>query len=233
MGARILALTALAMVAFAANSVIGRLGLIEGGIGAGSFAAIRLVSGGIVLALLAGPANTVRAGSWTGGIALLSYAAFFSYAYLSLPAGTGALLLFAVVQVTMVGAGILSGERLSAVQWTGLIAAFAGLVWLVSPGLQAPPLLGALAMGVAGIGWGVYSLLGRSGGDPTANTAGNFVRASLLALVLLPPALLLAPEPAPHLTGIALAVLSGAVTSGLGYAVWYTALKGLSATQAG
>ncbi|MEM9668977.1 MAG: DMT family transporter [Pseudomonadota bacterium] len=230
----IFALTALAMVAFAANSVLGRLGLVDGGIGPGSFAAIRLVSGALLLCLLAGLGKSISAGTWSGAASLFIYAAFFSYAYLQLDAGMGALILFAIVQITMVGSGLASGERLSGLQWTGFLMAVGGLVWLLSPGLAAPPLAGALAMAVAGIGWGVYSLLGRGSTiDPTARTAGNFARASLIALLLLPAALFVAGEPEPATYGVILAILSGAVTSGLGYAIWYTALKGLSATRAG
>lgn len=232
---RIIALTSLAMIAFAANSVLGRLGLISADIGAGSFALIRLVSGAVVLALIAGPATTLKAGSWVGGATLFIYAAFFSYAYLQLSAGTGALLLFAIVQITMVGAGLISGERFTGLQWTGLIGALAGLGWLLSPGLAAPPLSGAIAMVTAGIGWGLYSLLGRTASfAPTQMTAGNFLRASLIALPLLLPFILwLAPEQSPGHAGVFWAVLSGAITSGLGYVIWYMALKSLSATRAG
>lgn len=229
------ALTGLAMTAFAANSVLGRLGLVEGDIGAGSFALIRLLAGALVLALLAGPKNAVTAGSWAGGAALFIYAAFFSYAYLALPAGTGALILFAVVQITMIGAGFLAGERFTIWQWLGFTGALGALIWLLSPGLQAPPLLASLAMALAGIGWGMYSLIGRSAAaPPTQNTAGNFLRAALIgAVLLLPLVLAVRPEQIPAPTGILLAILSGAVTSGLGYAIWYMALKSLSATHAG
>ncbi|MEM8634249.1 MAG: DMT family transporter [Pseudomonadota bacterium] len=231
---RIVGLTGLAMVAFAANSVLGRLGLVDGGIGPGSFAAIRLVSGAILLCFIAGVRASASEGTWSGAISLLVYAAFFSYAYLELGAGMGALILFAVVQITMVGAGLVSGERLSFLQWTGLLSAMAGLIWLLSPGLTAPPFEGAVAMAIAGIGWGAYSLLGRAvSADPTARTAGNFARASLVGLVLLPGALMIMGEPTPATYGITLAIISGAITSGLGYAIWYAALPGLSAATAG
>ena len=223
------------MVAFAANSVLGRMGLLGGDIGAGSFALVRLVSGALVLGLIAGLSTARTAGSWRGGLALFIYAAFFSYAYLELAAGTGALLLFAMVQITMVGAGLFAGERFTWLQWVGLIAALFALVWLLSPGLEAPPLLGALAMLLAGVGWGIYSLIGRtSPTDSTATTAGNFLRASLIGIALLTPFMIwIIPEPLPGRRGVFLAILSGAVTSGLGYAIWYMALKGLSATKAG
>lgn len=227
------------MVAFAANSVLGRLGLIEGDIDAGLFAVIRLFSGAIMLTLIVAIRRQTPSGTWRGGLALLTYAAFFSYAYIALPAGTGAVILFAVVQITMLGYGLYRGERLGAVQWAGVAIAMAALVWLVSPGLGAPHPIGALAMAIAGIGWGVYSLLGRLAGDPTRMTAGNFIRAAIIAL----PLFLMSPifsAISPLFTasqtvgtyGVVLAIISGAVTSGLGYAVWYTALKDLTATRA-
>jgi drug/metabolite transporter (DMT)-like permease len=228
-------LTALTMVAFAANSVLGRQGLLGGDIGAGSFALIRLLSGALVLAVIVSPKRALKSGSWRGGLALFVYAAFFSYAYLQLAAGTGALLLFAIVQITMVGAGLLAGERLTLVQWSGVFAALGALGWLLSPGLEAPPMTGALTMMIAGLGWGVYSLLGRdTPKDPTQNTAGNFIRASLIgALCLLPLILWAMPEQRAGLHGTAWAMLSGGLTSGLGYALWYVALKHLSAARAG
>ncbi len=221
------------MIAFAANSVLGRLGLVETDIGAGSFALIRLASGAAVLVLLVLIQSKRPAGTWAGGLALLTYAAFFSYAYIAMPAGTGAVILFGVVQITMLGYGLLKGEKLSGLQWLGFVIALVALVWLVSPSLDAPPLLAATSMMLAGIGWGIYSLLGRAAGDPTAATAGNFGRATLLALPILGIALYFAGETAPGWDGVLLAVLSGAVTSGLGYAIWYAALKELSATRAG
>lgn len=230
---RLFLIAALAMIAFAANSVLGRLALIEGEIGAGGFALIRLVSGAVVLALLVLARSQRPSGSWRGGFSLFIYAAFFSYAYLGLAAGTGAIILFAVVQITMLGWGIAKGERPTRLQWLGLAIALAALVWLVSPSVEAPPLYAALAMAVAGIGWGVYSLLGKGAGDPTRATAGNFIRASLIAAMLAVPALMLYPETMPSQNGIALAVASGAITSGLGYAIWYTALKDLTSTRAG
>jgi drug/metabolite transporter (DMT)-like permease len=235
MQTRTLLLTCFAMIAFAANSLLGRLGLVEGGIGAGSFALIRLLSGALILALIAGPVRSLSAGSWAGAASLIVYAAFFSYAYTALPAGTGALILFAMVQVTMVGAGLVSGERLSTLQWSGLSVAILALIWLLSPGLDTPPLRAAGMMAIAGIGWGAYSLLGRraTGTDPTRRTAGNFLRASLLAVLILPLILWRHPEPIPETYGILLAIISGAVTSGLGYAIWYAALRSLPATKAG
>lgn len=230
---RTFVLTAIAMVAFAANSVLGRLALVEQEAGAGGFALIRLVSGAVALGLILLIQRRPPTGDWRSGAALLGYAAFFSYAYIALPAGTGALILFALVQITMVGAGRLAGERLTALQWTGVAAAIAALGWLLSPGLEAPSPIAALSMAVAGVSWGLYSLYGRRKSDPTAATGGNFIRAAVLAAGLAIPAFIIAPEPMPTSTGIALAVLSGAGTSGLGYVIWYAALKGLSSTKAG
>ncbi|MFN3214116.1 MAG: DMT family transporter [Henriciella sp.] len=230
---RIFILTSLAMVAFAANSVLGRLGLVETEIGAGSFALIRLVSGAAVLAAICLIQSKRISGSIRGGVSLLIYAGFFSYAYLALPAGMGAIILFAMVQITMLGWGLMRGEKLSGLQWLGFLTAVAALLWLVSPSLEAPPLWAAAMMALAGIGWGAYSLIGRSARDATAATTGNFVIASLLALPLLAVVLFVAPEPALPLNGIVIAVLSGAVTSGLGYVIWYQALTSLTATRAG
>lgn len=226
-------LTALAMIAFAANSVIGRLGLLGGDIGAGTFALIRIVAGAITLAILVRP-KLSEAGSWKSGIALFIYAAFFSYAYISLPAGTGALILFALVQITMLGAGLIAGERLTGLQTAGVLVAIGALVWLLLPGLSAPDPLGAGAMAIAGVAWGAYSLFGRGAGDPGANTAGNFLRAGVIAVfILIPAATLIMPEQTPGMQGIFWAVVSGALTSGIGYVIWYAALKGLTATRAG
>ena len=227
------ALTSLAMIAFAANSVIGRLGLLGGDIGGGTFALFRILAGAITLVILVRP-KLSEAGSWKSGAALFTYAAFFSYAYISLPAGTGALILFALVQITMLGAGLLAGERLTALQWTGVTVAIAALIWLLLPGLSAPDPIGAGAMAIAGIAWGAYSLFGRGAGDPGVNTAGNFIRASVIAIALLIPAVtFIIPEQIPGAHGIFWAVVSGALTSGIGYVIWYAALRGLTATRAG
>lgn len=221
------------MIAFAANSVLGRLGLIGTDIGAGSFALIRLISGAAVLLLICTLQRKHVTGTWAGGVALLAYAAFFSYAYIALSAGMGAVILFALVQLTMLGWGLFQGERLSTLQWAGFVVAIAALVWLVSPSIEAPPLLATAAMAIAGMGWGAYSLLGRGVSDPTAATAGNFLRASALGLPILALAISFAPEPLPQTDGILIAVVSGAVTSGLGYVIWYSVVKQLSASRAG
>jgi drug/metabolite transporter (DMT)-like permease len=230
---RLFLITSLAMIAFAANSVLGRLGFVETDIGAGSFALIRLFSGALMLAVICAAQSKEITGSLSGGVTLLIYAAFFSYAYIALPAGMGAIILFAMVQITMLGWGLARGEALSNLQWIGFAIAVAALIWLVSPSLEAPPLWAAMAMAIAGMGWGAYSLLGRGVQDPTSATTGNFIWASGLALPLFGVSLLFQQEPLPPLDGIGFAVASGAITSGLGYVIWYQALKGLSATRAG
>jgi len=225
-------LTLLALVAFAANSLLARLALVEGAIDAASFAGIRLAAGAVLLAVLLLGRGGRPAGSWGGAVALFLYAVPFALAYLTLTAATGALILFAAVQVTMVGVGLRRGERPGPREWVGLAVAVAGLVYLVSPGLAAPSPVGAAAMAVAGAAWGVYSLLGRGSGRPAATTAGNFVRAAPLGLAAMAAAGLAAGAVTLTWRGVLLAVVSGAVTSGLGYVVWYAALAGLTATRA-
>ena len=230
---KIFGLTALAMLAFAANSVLARLALTDAAIGPWEFIAIRLISGALILALIVKPTNALKAGNWASALSLLLYAACFSYAYLQLEAGTGALILFAAVQITMIGGGLLAGERLSLLQWAGTAMAIAGLVYLLAPSISAPPLIAATMMMGAGIGWGLYSLKGRGVGNPTAQTAGNFMRVAIICLVLSLPIFLLLPEPRLTSKGVIWALTSGMVTSGLGYVIWYMALKGLTATRAG
>ena len=244
------------MLAFAGNSLLCRIALKQTSIDAASFTSLRLASGALVLALLvlwrshARPAgasagvapstNAVRpwhAGSWLSALALFVYAAGFSFAYVSLTAATGALLLFGVVQTSMIGWGLWRGERLRPLQWLGLAAASAGLVWLLLPGLTAPSLSAGVLMASAGVAWAVYTLRGRRVGagvggaapDATTVTAGNFLRAAPLALAT---SALLWPLARWDTYGALLALASGALASGLGYAVWYTALRGLSATRA-
>lgn len=173
---RIVALTAVALLAFAGNSLLCRQALGPLRMDPADFTAIRIASGALLLFALA-RSRAWPAGHWPGAIALLAYAALFSWAYLRLGAATGALLLFGAVQATMIGAGLWRGERLAPRQWLGVLVAFAGLAWLLAPGLQAPPWQGALPMLAAGAAWGAYSLLGRRGGDPLAATAGHFLRA--------------------------------------------------------
>lgn len=230
---RLFALTCLAMVAFAANSVLGREGLLGGDIDAGSFALIRLVSGAMLLLLIAAPKRAWKNSDWRSGSALFVYAAFFAYAYIAIGAGTGALILFAIVQIVMTGAGWLRGERLSPLQWGGLALALGALGWWLLPSAEAPSPLGAASMMIAGIGWGAYSLFGLGQTDPVGRTAGNFLRATLLALPTLSIAILSFGGFEIGWRGAALAVASGAITSGLGYVIWYAALRGLTATRAG
>ncbi|MFZ2219171.1 MAG: DMT family transporter [Rhodoferax sp.] len=229
--ARVLLLTTLAMLAFAGNSVLCRLALKHTGIDPVTFTSVRLVSGALVLWLLVRvkDGRTARAGNWPSALALFAYAAAFSWAYVSLPTAAGALLLFGAVQATMIGYGLWQGERLAPRQTLGLLAACAGLIALMLPGLSAPPLGGAVLMMAAGVAWGVYSLRGKGGGDATQTTSGNFQRAALLTLIL---SALTLPQARLDGAGLVYAVLSGAITSGLGYAVWYTAVRGLPATSA-
>jgi len=229
--ARTLALTSLAMLAFAGNSLLCRVALKHTSIDPASFTTIRLLSGALTLWLVVRARRGTAAGegNWLSALALFAYAAGFSFAYVSLPAATGALLLFGAVQATMIGHGIWTGERLEPMQLVGLALAFGGLVGLLLPGLSAPPLVGSVFMLGAGIAWGIYSLRGKGAGDPTRVTAGNFLRAVPIAIAL--SAIMLHgahPDPA----GIGYAVLSGALASGIGYAIWYTALPGLKATHA-
>ena len=223
------ALIAAAMIAFAGNSLLCRAALKHTAIDAASFTAIRIVSGALMLWLLVRVRGLRLAGSWLSSFALFAYAAGFSYAYLSLPAGSGALLLFGAVQATMIGYGIWSGERLRTMQLLGLALAFAGLIGLLLPGLSAPPLQGALLMLGAGVAWGVYSLRGKGAGDPTSVTAGNFCRATLFALLL---GLVMLRGARLDTAGLGYAVASGALTSGIGYAIWYAVLPALRATTA-
>ncbi len=228
---RTLCLTALAMIAFAGNSLLCRMALRETDIDAASFTLIRLLSGSLVLWLLVQLRSTDSGGkgSWPSALALFIYAGGFSYAYISLDTGMGALLLFGAVQATMIGHGLWQGERFTPGQLLGLLLALGGLVGLLLPGLSAPPLVGALLMLAAGTAWGIYSLRGRGVGDPTCVTAGNFIRAVPLALLL---SLTMSSSLNLDGAGIGYAVASGALASGLGYAIWYTALPLLKPTNA-
>jgi drug/metabolite transporter (DMT)-like permease len=224
-------LTCLAMLAFASNSLLCRVALTETTIDAASFTAIRLASGALILVLilrLRGVRPTAG-GSWPMAAMLSAYAVFFSFAYRDLTAATGALLLFGAVQLTMMGYGLWTGERLRGAKLLGLTIAVAGLIGLLLPGLAAPPPLAAALMLAAGAAWGVYSLLGRGAGDPIAATGGNFLRSVPFAALLVLAAA--GHETVDHM-GTLYAVLSGAVTSGLGYVLWYAALPALRATSA-
>jgi drug/metabolite transporter (DMT)-like permease len=236
--ARTVILTAVSMTAFAANSVLARIALLGATVDAASFTTIRLASGAVTLALImrvtAGDSPKTDGdagirGSWASALMLFLYAAPFSFAYVGLTTATGALILFGLVQVTMIAGALLLGERPTAAQWLGLSLAFVGLVYLMLPGIEAPPLSSALLMALAGFSWGLYSLSGRNAVDPLGETTGNFARSVLLVvgmtLVTLPG---LHIEPA----GVLLAVASGTLASGIGYVLWYAALRGLTATNA-
>ena len=229
--ARIVVLTLLALLAFAGNSLLCRAALSRTGIDAASFTAVRLLSGALMLWVLVALRGKARAGkgSWLSALALFAYAAGFSFAYLQLSAAAGALILFGAVQTTMIAYGLWSGERLRAAQLSGLVLAGAGLVGLLLPGLSAPPLTGALLMLGAGSAWGMYSVRGKGAGDPLEVTAGNFLRSVPMALGL---GVLLLRGAAFDPAGVWYAFLSGALTSGVGYAIWYAALPSLRSTTA-
>jgi len=227
------ALTLAALVAFASNSILCRLALQAGAIDPASFTSLRLVSGAIVLGVLArGPRAGAAAADWRSAAALAVYAVAFSWAYVSLSAGTGALLLFGAVQATMIAAAIAEGERAPWLEWCGLAIAVGGVVYLVSPGLAAPAPVGSGLMIAAGIGWGVYSLRGRRAGSPLPATAGNFLRAAPLALLVSVGAGALAQPIVLTGRGAVLALASGVLASGVGYVIWYAALRGLTALRA-
>ena len=228
---RTISLTALAMLAFAGNSLLCRQALKHTNIDVASFTSIRLISGAIALWILVhvlGKAKKVG-GSWPSAFALFAYAAGFSLAYVDLTAGTGALLLFGSVQLSMISYGLWRGEKLSGLQLGGLGLAVIGLVVLVLPGLAAPPILNSALMIGAGVAWGVYSLRGRGAGEPTLATAGNFIRTVPMAFAF---SLAMIGHLNLDKVGIALALASGIITSGLGYAIWYQVLPSHRATQA-
>jgi drug/metabolite transporter (DMT)-like permease len=227
-------LAALALLCFAANSILARLALRTGQVDAASFTAIRLASGALALWLLLRARTTNgdsgRPGRWTAAALLFLYAAPFSFAYLSLSAATGALILFGAVQLTMIGSGLRAGERPKPREWVGLATALGGLLYLNLPGLSAPAPLGAALMALAGVSWGLYSLRGRQAVDALAQTAESFLLATPLGLAL---AVVAFPQAQLTTPGVLCAVASGALASGGGYAVWYAVLPRLSATRAG
>lgn len=233
---QIVLLTTLAMIAFASNSLLNRLALGQKAIDPTSYTTIRLTSGALMLFLMAtrpGQQNkngqAALRGSGLSAALLFLYAITFSFAYLSLSAGTGALILFGTVQVTMLLVALRRGERPQVMEWLGLFLALGGLVYLVFPGLAAPSLLGSALMLLAGIAWGFYSIRGRGSQNPLADTAGNFVYAVPMVTVIL---LLAFRNIQISTNGILLATLSGALASGVGYVIWYSALRGLSTTRA-
>lgn len=234
-------LTALALIAFAANSVLCRLALGNEAIDAASFTVIRLLSGIIMLFIImcatqlikqsAIPNNekTSSKGSWFGSVLLFVYAVTFSYAYISLDTGTGALILFGTVQITMIVLSLISGTRLHSSEWTGVIIAFIGFIYLILPDITTPSVTGFVLMTISGIAWGIYTLQGRSCENPLTDTAYNFLRTIPLITILT----IISLKGMNYTTeGIVLAALSGGIASGIGYAIWYIALGGLSSSQA-
>jgi drug/metabolite transporter (DMT)-like permease len=228
---RIFGLTSLAMIAFASNSLLCRAALTQTNIDAATFTFVRIFSGAAALWLIIKMRRTPwkDAGNWFSAAALFVYAAAFSFAYNTLSAGTGALLLFGAVQATMILWGFRKGERLHAIQIVGLVMAVTGLVVLLLPGLSAPSLSGSILMLGAGVAWGIYSLRGKGEKNPAGATAGNFLRAVPFAAIV---SVMLFPWARLDRTGIDYAVISGAITSGLGYVIWYSALPGLKAAGA-
>lgn len=228
---RLLIMTSIAMIAFAGNSLLCRVALTTTTIDAASFTTIRIVSGAVTLFLLILLARRTRyiGGNWLSALALFGYAAGFSFAYLDLSAATGALLLFGAVQCTMIGYGLIKGERMNMKETMGVLIAITGLVGLLLPGLSSPPILSAMLMLGAGVSWGIYSLLGREVSDATMETTGNFVRTIPFALLA---SLVFLPNMQIDTSGAVYAVVSGALASGLGYAIWYAVLPAMSATSA-
>ena len=228
-----LALTAFALTAFAFNSILCRMARAAGEIDPASFTTVRLVSGAAVLAALVLASRKTlsfaKSGNWFSAFFLFAYAVAFSFAYLGLATATGALILFGCVQLTMFGVSLYRGVRPKPIEWVGLLVAFGGLVYLMLPGLSAPPLNSALLMAAAGIAWGGYTLRGKESENPLADTAGNFIRSVPMVLAI---ALVFLPNLVASWRGIGLAVLSGAIASGVGYSVWYAALKYHAPTRA-
>jgi drug/metabolite transporter (DMT)-like permease len=228
---RVALATLFALLAFAANSILCRMALRHASIDPASFTSVRLIAGAVTLWVLVwvGRRSSSAGGNWISASALLAYALAFSFAYVAVTAGTGALLLFGAVQLIMISVGLAGGERIDRTIAVGWVLAVAGLVILVFPGVSAPPPIRAALMLCAGVAWGLYSLRGRSSSDPLRDTAGNFIRAA-------PGAILISAAMWRHSffdqTGVALAALSGSVASGLGYAAWYTALPRLKAIAA-
>ncbi len=235
-------LTVLAIIAFAANSVLSRLALAEEAIDAASFTAVRLITGALVLLIIVSvkslshgqSINLLKvvkpvSGSWFASIMLFIYAVTFSYAYITMDTGTGALILFGSVQLTMIAISLLFGTRLYLAEWVGVLMAFSGLIYLVLPDVSSPSFNGFILMTLSGVAWGVYTLKGRHSQAPILDTAYNFARTLPLVLVLI-----IVAFDSLHFTyqGIILAAIAGGLTSAIGYSIWYIALKGLSATQA-
>jgi drug/metabolite transporter (DMT)-like permease len=230
---KIIFYTTLALIAFAFNSILCRLALGNETIDAVSFTTIRLISGAITLLIISFALNQkqteLKRGNWASAGFLFAYAICFSVAYLQLTTATGALILFGSVQLTMVCAALIKGERPQFLEWLGLFLAFGGLVYLVFPGLSAPPIFYSMLMIFAGIAWGFYTLRGKGSENPLADTTGNFIRCVLMILALAIPFF---SNIQLSTKGIIFAVLSGAIASGIGYSIWYSVLKHHTATRA-
>jgi drug/metabolite transporter (DMT)-like permease len=230
---KVILYTFLALLAFAGNSVLCRLALGENVIDAASFTSIRLLSGALVLGLIlkvVQPKTEVASkGSWFASLMLFIYAVTFSYAYIYLDTGIGALILFASVQMTIIMIGMYSGNKLYLVEWLGVIVSFFGFVYLISPELTSPSFFGFILMCIAGVAWGFYTLAGKNSDNPLSDTTYNFIRSIPLVLILMG---LTIQNMNLSQEGILLAILSGGITSGIGYTLWYIALGGLSAIQA-
>lgn len=229
---RIISYTAFALVAFAFNSILCRMALRTGEADAAGFTAVRLASGAVALIVISyffSTGKSLKRGNWISAFFLFAYAICFSFAYIGLTAAAGALILFSAVQFTMIAAALIRGERPHRLEWFGLVIAFGGLIYLVFPGLSSPPLFASVLMAAAGVAWGFYTLRGKGSGDPLGDTTGNFIRSVPMIVISAIPFLSQINLSA---RGIVLAVLSGAVASGIGYTVWYLALKHHTATRA-
>ncbi len=225
--------TGLALIAFAANSVLCRLALGRETIDASSFTIIRLLSGAVVLLAIinisGSKTGSSAKGSWPASLMLFLYAITFSFAYITLDTGTGALILFGSVQITMILLSVISGNRLHITEWVGITIAFTGFVYLILPGVTTPSAIGFLLMTTAGIAWGIYTLKGRDSKSPLMDTAYNFLRTVPFVIILV---IVTIKNANYSIEGILLAALSGGIASGIGYTIWYLALGGLSVTQA-
>lgn len=229
---RIISYTAFALVAFAFNSILCRMALRTGEADAAGFTAVRLASGAVALIVISyffSTGKSLKRGNWISAFFLFAYAICFSFAYIGLTAAAGALILFSAVQFTMIAAALIRGERPHRLEWFGLVIAFGGLIYLVFPGLSSPPLFASVLMAAAGVAWGFYTLRGKGSGDPLGDTTGNFIRSVPMIVISAIPFL---SQINLSTRGIVLAVLSGAVASGIGYTVWYLALKHHTATRA-
>lgn len=230
---KIISLTGLALIAFAANSVLCRLALGERAIDASGFTSIRLLTGGLVLfgiiRINNNKGNQTTKGSWISGFMLFLYAIAFSYAYISLETGTGALILFGAVQITMILLSVFSGHSLHKTEWIGVIIAFSGFVYLLLPGVHMPSIIGFMLMTVSGIAWGIYTINGQGSKNPLLDTTHNFLKTIPFVLLLI---IITFNKENYSTEGIILAVISGGITSGIGYTIWYMALRGLTSVQA-